>query len=87
MPIGRRQGLGFEAVVRGSARKEYWLYFLRTMTGRVNSRLLPSVSYPMFFPQPDPPHFRFAKIEPRGFVRGVGGFLDTVPAIEIPLHR
>src|ERR1700730_16265737 len=44
MPIGRRCGLGLEAVVRGSARNEYWLYFLRTMTGRVNSRLLPLVS-------------------------------------------
>ena len=37
-------GLGFGTVVRGSARNEYWLYFLRMMTGRVNSRLLPLAS-------------------------------------------
>ena len=37
-------------------------------------------------PQPDPPNFAFAKIEPRGFVRGVGGFLDLVPAVEVFLH-
>jgi hypothetical protein len=36
--------------------------------------------------QPDPPHVAFTKIEPRGFVRGVGGFLDAVPAIEVLLH-
>src|SRR3984893_4502647 len=39
IPIGRRYGLGFGEVVSGSARNEYWLYFLRMMTGRVNSNL------------------------------------------------
>jgi hypothetical protein len=30
--------------------KEYWLHFSRMMMGRVNSRLLRSVSHPIFFP-------------------------------------
>ena len=34
----------FCAVVSGSARNEYWLYFLRTMTGRANCLCLPSIS-------------------------------------------
>jgi hypothetical protein len=38
------------------------------------------------FAESYPPHLAFAKIQSRGFVRGVGGFLDAVPVIEIRLH-
>ncbi len=37
-------------------------------------------------PQPDPPNFAFAKIEPLSFVRGVGRFFDFVPAVEVFLQ-
>jgi hypothetical protein len=39
------------------------------------------------FPQSNPPHFTFPKIQSCGFVRGVGDFLDAIPAIEVLLHR
>jgi hypothetical protein len=42
---------------------------------------------PDVFPESHPPNFAFAKIKPRGFVRGVGGFLDAIPAVEVLLHR
>ena len=37
-------------------------------------------------PQANPPNLAFAKIEPRGLVRGVGRFFDFVPAVEVFLH-
>jgi hypothetical protein len=39
-----RYGLGRCVVESGAARNEYWLFFFRMMTGRVNWPLLPSVS-------------------------------------------
>jgi hypothetical protein len=41
---------------------------------------------PDIFPESNPPDFAFSKIEARGFVRGVSGFLNAVPAIEFFLH-
>ena len=38
-------------------------------------------------PQPDPPNFAFTKTESRGFVCGIGRFLDLVPVVEVFLHR
>ena len=78
--------MGLEAVVRGSARNEYWLYFFENDDGTGEFSTLAAGLVTDVPSQSDPPDFGFPKVGPRGFGRSVSGFLDAVPAIEIVLH-
>ena len=78
--------MGFGAVVSGSARNELVVLF-ENDDGTGEFATLPVGLAADVFTKSHPPHLSFAKIEARGFVRAVGGFLDAVPATEVVLHR